>query len=93
MHRVLAPTGQALLAMPLRGSFQELGDLLREYALKLDEASVAAAVDRATLGRPTVEMLGAELEDAGFHFVDVGLSPATFASRAAATSSKIRSRG
>jgi SAM-dependent methyltransferase len=81
MYRLLGPTGQALFAIPLRGSFQELGDLLREYALKLDEASVAAAVDRATAARPTVEMLGAELEEAGFDFVDVGLSPATFAFR------------
>lgn len=79
--RILAPAGQALVAMPLRGSFQEVGDLLREYALKFDEAPVAAAVDRATLARPTVEMLGAELEEAGFDFVDVSLRPASFAFR------------
>ena len=40
--RLLAPHGQALVAMPLRGSFQELGDLLREYALKHDDAEVGA---------------------------------------------------
>jgi SAM-dependent methyltransferase len=79
--RVLAPAGQALVAMPLRGSFQEIGDLLREYALKFDEATVAAAVEQATSGRPTVELLGAELEEAGFDFVDVSLRPATFAFR------------
>jgi SAM-dependent methyltransferase len=79
--RVLAPTGQALIAIPLRGSFQEVGDLLREYALKFDDAPVAAAVEQASLARPTVEMLGAELEDAGFEYVDVSLSPATFAFR------------
>jgi SAM-dependent methyltransferase len=81
MSRVLAPAGQALVAMPLRGSFQEVGDLLREYALKFDEAPVAAAVERASVQRPTVEMLGAELEEVGFDFVDVSLRPATFAFR------------
>lgn len=81
MARVLAPAGQALVAMPLRGSFQEVGDLLREYALKFDEAPIAAAVEKATLARPTVEMLGAELEEQGFDFVDVSLRPATFAFR------------
>jgi SAM-dependent methyltransferase len=81
LSRVLAPNGQALVAMPLRGSFQELGDLLREYALKFDDNNVAAAVERATMARPTVEMLGAELEEVGFDFVDVSLRPATFAFR------------
>jgi SAM-dependent methyltransferase len=76
--RLLAPHGQALLAMPLRGSFQELSDLLREYALKYDDHEVAAAVERATAVRPTVEMFGAELEKAGFDFVDVSLRPTTF---------------
>jgi SAM-dependent methyltransferase len=69
--RVLAPRGQALLAMPLRGSFQEIVDLLREYALKSESADVARRIESAVQIRPTGEMLGAELEDAGFHFVDV----------------------
>ena len=60
--RLLAPHGQALLAMPLRGSFQEIFDLLREYALKYDDTDVAAAVEQAVLVRPTVETLSAELE-------------------------------
>jgi SAM-dependent methyltransferase len=81
MSRVLAPAGQALVAMPLRGSFQEVGDLLREYALKFDDHAVAAAVEKSTLARPTVEMLGAELEEVGFDYVDVSLRPATFAFR------------
>jgi SAM-dependent methyltransferase len=77
--RLLAPHGQALVAMPLRGSFVELGDLLREYALKYDDNEVAAAVERASLVRPTVEMFGAELEEAGFDYVDVSLRPTTLA--------------
>jgi SAM-dependent methyltransferase len=75
--RVLAPHGQALVAMPLRGSFQELSDLLREYALKYDDHEVGRAVEEASMVRPTVEMFGAELEEAGFDFVDVSLRPTT----------------
>jgi SAM-dependent methyltransferase len=73
--KILAPHGQAIIAMPLRGSFQELADLLREYSLKFDDAAVGAAVERASLVRPTVEMFGAELEEAGFDYVDVSLRP------------------
>jgi SAM-dependent methyltransferase len=69
--RVLAPRGQALLAMPLRGSFQEVADLLREYALKSESTEFSRRVDTAAQIRPTIEMLGAELEEAGFTFVDV----------------------
>ena len=81
LARVVAPHGQALVAMPLRGSFQEIGDLLREYALKFDDSQVSQAVDGSQLARPTVELLGAELEEAGFDFVDVSLRPATFTFR------------
>jgi SAM-dependent methyltransferase len=77
--RLLAPHGQALVAMPLRGSFQELADLLREYALKYDDHDVASAVEQAVLIRPTVEMFGAEMEERGFDFVDVTLRPTTLA--------------
>ncbi len=75
--RVLAPHGQAIVAMPLRGSFQELADLLREYALKFDDHEVGRATEEASMVRPTVEMFGAELEEAGFDFVDVSLRPTT----------------
>jgi SAM-dependent methyltransferase len=69
--RLLAPRGQALLAMPLRGSFQEIADLLREYALRAEAPEIARRIETAVQTRPTVEILGAELEDAGFQFVDV----------------------
>jgi SAM-dependent methyltransferase len=77
LRRLLAPHGQALLAMPLRGSYQEITDLLREYSLKHDDAEVGRAVELATQVRPTVEMLGGELEDLGFDFADVSLRPTT----------------
>jgi len=75
--RLLAPGGQLLLALPMRGSFGEGGDLLRECALKLDDTLLMAAVDRAMQQRPTVEALSAELEEAGLEYVDVSLRPAT----------------
>jgi SAM-dependent methyltransferase len=75
--RLLAPHGQALMAMPLRGSFQELSDLLREYALKYDDNGVGRAVEKANAAKPTIETFRAELEDAGFDFVDVSLRPTT----------------
>jgi SAM-dependent methyltransferase len=74
--RLLAPYGQALFALPMRGSFQEIMDLFREYALKFDDVEFAHAVERATASRPTVETLSEELEDVGFDFVDVALRPA-----------------
>lgn len=77
--RLLAPNGQALVAMPLRGSFQELGDLLREYALKQDEPAVGRAAEQAMLRRPTEEMFSAEFEQAGFDFVDVSWSSGALA--------------
>ena len=73
--RVLAPGGQALLAMPLRSSFQEIADLLREFALKNESAEITRQVESAVQLRPSVEMLGAELEEAGFGFVDVESRP------------------
>jgi SAM-dependent methyltransferase len=73
--RLLAPQGQVLLAMPLRGSFQELGDLLREYALKFEADDVSKAVDTASAIRPSVDMLTAELEKTGFDYVEVELRP------------------
>jgi SAM-dependent methyltransferase len=69
--RLLAPHGQMLVALPLRGSFQELADLLHEYSLKNEEGELEGPVERATEMRPTAEGLSAEVESAGFEFVDV----------------------
>ncbi len=75
MARLLAPTGQALLALPLRGSFQEIVDLLREYTVKNDDVLLSRALDEAVAARPTVDSLNEELERAGFSHVDVDLWP------------------
>jgi SAM-dependent methyltransferase len=75
--RLLGPAGQAIIAMPLRGSFLEIADLLREYALKYEALEVSKAVEAAALIRPTVDMFAAELKEAGFDFVDVQVRPTT----------------
>jgi SAM-dependent methyltransferase len=75
--RLLAPGGQALVAMPLRGSFAEVLDLFREYALKHDDAEFACAVDQAVASQLTLETLSDELERSGFDDVDVEVRPST----------------
>lgn len=71
MRRLVYAEGQVLVSMPLRGSFQELGDLFREYALKYDEGEFAQAVDSAFGTRPSIETLSEEMEAAGLVDVDV----------------------
>jgi SAM-dependent methyltransferase len=71
LARLVAPRGQALLAMPLRGSFLEIADLLREYALKFERPDLTNAIEAAVQLRPTDDMMARELEQVGFEFVDV----------------------
>lgn len=71
MARLVAPTGQALLAIPLRGSFGEVADLLRECALKHELVELTNAVDAAAQLRPNEEALEQELEAAGFEYVEI----------------------
>jgi SAM-dependent methyltransferase len=71
MERLLYPGGQALVALPLRGSFQEVTDLFREYALKYDEGEFGKAIEDAVARRPTIETLGEQLESVGLDDVDV----------------------
>jgi SAM-dependent methyltransferase len=81
LARLIMPRGQVLLSLPMRGSFQEIIDLLREYALKFDAVNIGKATETASLGRPTVEGLTEELEAAGFDQVDVDLRPVSLAFR------------
>jgi SAM-dependent methyltransferase len=75
MARLIVPKGQVLLSMPMRGSFQEIIDLLREYSLKYDLGDIGRATEVASLARPTVEGLTHELQLEGFDEVDVDLRP------------------
>jgi len=71
LARIVAPRGQALIAMPLRGSFAEIADLLRECALKHELVELTNAVEAALQLRPTEELLEQELEAAGFEYVEI----------------------
>lgn len=71
MSRLLCEGGQALIAMPLRGSFQEIADLFREYALKQDDTDFSKALESALAVRPSIETLSEELEAVGLDDVDV----------------------
>jgi ubiquinone/menaquinone biosynthesis C-methylase UbiE len=71
LRRVLVPGGQALVALPLRGSFPEINDMVREFALRQDLPDLGKAVDAAAASRPTIETVSEEFENAGLEEVDV----------------------
>jgi ubiquinone/menaquinone biosynthesis C-methylase UbiE len=71
MYRLLATGGQAVVALPLRGSFPEIYDMLREYALRHEQPQFGEAVDRAAGRRPNPETLAEQVERAGFVDVEV----------------------
>lgn len=71
MYRLLCEGGQALVALPLRGSFQEVGDLFREYALKHDDGDLGKVVEEAMASRHSIETLSEEIEACGLEDVDV----------------------
>lgn len=71
LRRLLLPGGQALIALPLRGSFPELNDMGRECALKQDLSALSMAIDTSATARPTIETIAQELEAAGLTDVDV----------------------
>jgi len=76
---LLCAGGQALVALPLRGSFQEVLDLLREYALKYDEAEFARDLEERLAQCLSLETLSDEFEAAGFDDVDVEVRNFTLA--------------
>lgn len=63
--RVLAPRGQLVVTLALRGSFIEVIDLFREIALGRDFLGVSERADRYAHDFPTEEMLRAEAERSG----------------------------
>lgn len=71
MARLLYSGGQALVALPFGDSFQEVLDLVGEYALKHDESELEAAFDGVSLHRGTPEQLMEELKSVGLS--DVGI--------------------
>lgn len=77
MYRLLCDNGQALVALPLRGSFQEIGDLFREYALKHDDGDFGKIVEEAMASRHSIETLSEEIEASGLDDVDVEIRTTT----------------
>jgi SAM-dependent methyltransferase len=77
LARIVAPHGQALVAMPLRGSFVEIIDLLREYALKYELVELMEAIDKKASARPNDDILKYELESVGFEYVEVDVRART----------------
>lgn len=73
MRRLLITGGQALLALPLRGSFPEINDMVREYAVRQDAGDLAKAIEAAVAGRPTIETISEEFESVGLSDVDVDM--------------------
>ena len=74
LQRLLLPGGQAVISLPVRGSFPEVNDMLREFALRQDLPDLGKAVDTAIANRPTIETLSEELESAGLTDIDVDVS-------------------
>jgi SAM-dependent methyltransferase len=74
-YDMLVPGGQLLFAYPLRSSFQEIFDLLREFALKHDALEVGKLAERSMSFRPTIELFAEEIESVGFTEVDVEQRP------------------
>lgn len=67
--RVLQRGGQLVATLPLRGSFAEPVDLLREVALGRELPGVSDRVERYAASMPGDDALRAELEAAGFERV------------------------
>ena len=73
LFRLLTLGGQIIVSLPLRGSFPEVYDMLREYALRHDDPAFAEAVDVASATRPNPETLAEQVQGAGFNEVEIGV--------------------
>jgi ubiquinone/menaquinone biosynthesis C-methylase UbiE len=77
LFRLLTPGGQMVMSLPLRGSFPELYDMLREYALRHEQPHFGEAIDASASARPNPETLSDQVEGAGFIDVDMGFELVT----------------
>lgn len=71
MVRLTVPKGQVIVSLPLRGSFVEFFDLLREFAQKFDLPEVSKAANAASQAKPNPEELHGLLSSLGLTDVDV----------------------
>lgn len=70
-RRVLVEDGQLLLTLALEGSFEELFDMIREVALKRDDAELAGRVERVAGRYPAASTIESVVSSAGFADVKV----------------------
>jgi len=66
LRRVLAPGGPLLLTTPLRDTFVEVFDMLREHAVALSDDALLARIEAEVARDPTPEELAAAVRAAGF---------------------------
>lgn len=66
LGRLVSKGGEAIVAMPLAGTLQEVLDLAREHALKRGDDELSTALDSADRARASADALGASLARAGF---------------------------
>src|SRR5690606_34111209 len=71
VRRVLVRGGPLLLTTPLRGTFVEALDMLRERAIAEDDPELAARVEETAKREPTEAELEATLHAAGFPSVTI----------------------
>jgi len=66
MHRVLVPGGTLLLTTPLRGTFGEVHEMLRERVVANDDAALGRAIDELVQRDPSAQELESAVRAAGF---------------------------
>lgn len=71
MHRVLAPGGRLLLTTPLRGTFAEVFDMVRERAVAEGDGELADALEEVVARDPSAAELEASVREAGFAEVEL----------------------
>lgn len=74
---LVKPGGQVLVSTPMRGSFGEIGDLFREYAVKANRPEFAVATGVAERALPSKDGLVGLFEEAGLGRVEVEMIGAT----------------
>jgi ubiquinone/menaquinone biosynthesis C-methylase UbiE len=83
MCRVLVPGGRLLVTHALRGTFEEVTDMLREVGLRTDRPAVVQRADELVARQETPERLSAMAQAAGFDDVTVRVEPFRISFRSA----------
>ncbi len=71
MHRVLVPGGRLLLTTPLRGTYSEVFEMVRERAVAEADGTLIEALEELQSRDPSVAELEASVREAGFREVEL----------------------